>query len=423
MLLTATIAALILVAAALVQWLISVRFYRSFATVQPVRSLGAASAIARQVAVVICVRGCDPSLRESIRGVLHQSYQPYEVHVVVDSRTDDAWNLVEEVAAASQSPVRLHQHEMSLPLTTCSLKCHSILQAISSLTPEIEVVALLDADVTPHAGWLEALVQPLIDPTVGAVTGNQWFEPAGPASWGAHTRSVWNGGAMVLSAMFANPWAGSLAMRLDDIKSSGLLELWQVSIVDDGPVREAIQSLGLRIVFAPSLMMVNGESCTFGYVNRWALRMLTWSRLHEPTFYLSILHAVFSNSVMLASFAVLIAALWFGQWSASLIAASGLIASGVLSVAAYVVARNCVVYSCKLRSQTLPPITWARCWKVFWLVAIAQVIYGVACLRAIFVRRITWRGIDYRLNGKREIERLNYEPFQTDEKAPQQVSI
>ena len=166
-------------------------------------------------------------------------------------------------------------------------------------------------------------------------------------------------------------------MRVDDVRQSGLLDTWQRSIVDDGPIRQAVKKLDLEIRFSPSLVMVNRESCTFGYVNRWVTRMLTWSRLYESTFFLSMLHAVFSNAVMGANFGLLIYSAAVGNGIAFSVALVGLILSGILSVAAYVESRRCAQHSCELRGETLPPLKPVRITALFWLVAVGQAIYGI----------------------------------------------
>ena len=404
----AIVVGIILVGAAIVQWVIAEVFARRFRQSQPV-SFNPANQ--EKAAVIMSVRGCDPSLHESLLGVLHQAYADYQVHVVVDHQTDPAWDFVHRLKSNHDENDVLTIHELRDPSETCSLKCHAIVQALQCVSDDTQLIAFLDADVTPHPQWLSQLTQPLCDPTIGAVTGNQWFEPNAPASIGSLSRSGWHAGSMVLTIIFRNPWAGSFAMRAKDVRKSSLVDTWRHSIVDDGPIRQAVDQLGLKIHFAPSLIMINRESCSFSYVNRWVTRMLTWSRLYEKTFFLSVVHAVFSNSVMIANFAALLVALGTRNWIAAGIAAACLIVSGILSVAAYVVARSCATHSCRLRNESLDPLKWTRLAAVFSVVAIGQAIYGVSCLRAVWMKRIKWREITYELKSKGEVKRLNYQPY------------
>lgn len=407
----AILAAVLLVGAAMIQWVISLLFRRSFTK----RSVFCATSNRqKKVAVVISVRGCDPTLGDSIRGILNQDYENYVVHLVIDHQTDPAWEYVHEIKMKHDQRDVLAIHEMQNPPETCSLKCHSIVQALARIDDESKIIAFLDADVSPHATWISELTGPLEDPSIGAVTGCQWFEPPVPAGIGSLVRSAWNGGAMVPTIHYANPWAGSFAMRVDDIHQSNLSEIWSRSAVDDGPIREAISRLGLKIEFAPSLIMVNREPCSLAYVNRWVTRMLTWSRLYEKTFYLTAIHALFSNVAMLGNFVILLVAILVGSWLAGAISATGLIASGLLSVAAYGEARKCAAFSCSLRGEKLSPVTGQRLAGVFVLVAMAQWVFGRSCFRALRTEQIQWRGIDYEIGGGQEIRRLNYQPYLPD---------
>lgn len=426
----AIIAASSLIGAAVVQQIISMAFQKKFlkheAKLLPEN-------LQNKAAIVMCVRGCDPSLTGALMGVLNQDYKDYEIHLVVDHPSDAAWEVVHEIKANHDPNGILKIQEMQAPSENCSLKCHSIVQAIRSLENDIsekrylgkppEFIALLDADVTPHRTWLAELLGPLVISTTGGVTGNQWFEPSSPAGIGALCRSVWNGGCMVLSINFANPWAGSFAMRMEDLRKSSLLKTWSESVVDDGPITQAVHGIGKQIVVAPSLLMVNRENCTLAYTNRWTTRMLTWSRMHEKTFFITVAHAIFSNTVMLSNFAVLFVAMTMQHWTAVAISLLALVISGLLSTWAYVVGRKCVEHSCLQRNETLDPVSWGRLHSVFWMIAPAHLIYGISCFRAILKKRIAWREIQYELLGGTKVRRLNYQPYKPKQKRDSNVSI
>ncbi len=418
----ATTTSVILISAAVIQLIVARYFLRQFAGKQVVR-LPADSQSG--VAVLMCVRGCDPSLRLALISVLRQEFAHYEVHVVVDHRSDAAWEVVHEVKREFDDQNRLSIHELKAPRDSCGLKCSSLLQGLEQISDATRFLVLLDSDVETHPTWIAELIGPLEhDPTIGLVTGNQWFEPPGGSTWGALVRSSWNAGALVPTVIFGNPWAGTFAMRMRDVRAAELPLIWQKSVVDDGPLRSVMQKLGLKIHFAPSLIMINHENCTFGYVNRWVTRMLTWSRIYEPTFFLSVVHAVFSNVAMFAVLAALIAGLIGGDFRSASIAGGGLLISGLLSVFAYVVVRSAVSQSCGLRNEQLPPMGAIRFIKLLLTVPIAQLIYGVSCLRCLVSQRVQWREITYELTGNSSVKMLDYRPFvQTKEQVRSNVSI
>ena len=359
------------------------------------------------------LRGNDPTLRGAIEGALSQEYDgQYHVRIVVDHESDPSVATLKDLQQNHPHGNRLIYSTMEAPLKTCSLKCHSLSQAVAGLPPEVEYIAMLDADMRPHPNWLAELTRPLNDETVGGVTGTQWFEPpsgAGPGTW---LRSVWNGGATILTIHFANPWAGSFAMRRSDSLASGLIEHWQKSMVDDGPIRAAMQSIDKQIYFAPSLVMVNREHCTLAYTLRWAARMLTWSRLYEPTYWITIAHALFSNVVMLANFAVLVAGSvgWLPR-AAILISLTALVVAGIQCAAAFCVSRSCVAESAKLRGEQLSPLASRHWLWAFAGAAPAHLMFGWGCVVALRTKEIAWRGINYRIKSGGEVERLDYQPF------------
>ena len=410
--------AMLLVGAASVQLLIAVTFRKRF--VADSRTTAQAcdtKSVARPAAVLMSLRGNDPSLRGSIEGALSQNYgDQYLVRIVIDHESDPSLALLEDLQKNHPHGRRLNYSILQSPLKTCSLKCHSLSQAAADLPPEIEYIALLDADVRPHRTWLAELTAPLSNQGVGGVTGTQWFEPPVGAGVGTWLRSVWNGGATILTIHFANPWAGSFAMRRSDLNASGLVDSWQKSMVDDGPIRAAMQSIDKEIRFAPSLVMVNREHCTLSYTFRWAARMLTWSRLYEPTFWITILHASFSNVVMLINFAVLASGLigWLPK-AAIWISLVALIFAGIQCAAAFCVARSCVDASAKLRSENLSPLASRHWFWGFSLAAPAHLMFGWGCAAALLTKEIAWRGIRYRLKARGEVERLNYLPFAESE--------
>ena len=404
-----------LVIAAMIQWGFALAFERSF--LKTCRTATESLAQLPAAAVLLSVRGADPSLTAGIGRLLEQDHPDYQVHVVVDHPHDPAWPLLNAVKSQHPGSHRLVLHTMKPSPDRCSLKCHSLVQACGELPQHIEHIALVDADVTVHPGWLRALTDPLKDETIGAVTGAQWFEPDPDAAWGSWWRSTWNGGALVPTVFYANPWAGSFAIRRDLLETSGLLQRWESAMVDDGPAKNAIAAAGKRQAFAPSLLMINRESCTASFAFGWITRMLTWSRLYEPTFWLTGIHAAFSNSVMLGTMAFflgsLIQILRVGSDSVGLLSATtaSLLISGWLCLLAYRSTRRCVAASCQLRGQSLEPMSALKGWKVMLSAAPAYLMFGVGCVASLMTRTISWRGIRYRVHSGYDVQRLNYEPF------------
>jgi uncharacterized membrane protein YidH (DUF202 family) len=286
-----------------------------------------------------------------------------------------------------------------------------------------QYVALLDADARPHPNWLKELTGPLIDPAIGVSTGNQWFEPARPASWGGLTRSLWNAGALVPTVFFQNPWAGSLAMRMEDVRKGDLKEIWRTTLVDDGPIRDVFKRLGLKVHFSPSILMVNREQSTLPFVRQWIGRMLTWSRLYERTFFTTVVHALVSSAILISAISAFLVNAATGNWHATLFSGGALIVSGMFSLLGWSLVRAGVQYSCTLQGQSLPRIPVTQWFRMALLIVVAQLFYAVGCLRAIFSTHVRWREITYAVDNQRSFQMVEYQPLSRPQTEPSEVSI
>ena len=373
--------------------------------------------------IVLAVRGCDPGLKNTLIRLLDQDYENYEIHIVVDHRKDSAWDVVHQVKSEFDLQRILHVHEMTSPLDTCGLKCSAILQALESLRPESKYLVLIDSDVTPHPSWLRQLVAPLNDPKVGVVTGNQWFEPD-DSNAGSLVRSLWHAGSLVPTAIYSNPWAGSFAMRMEDVERSNLAKIWEKSIVDDGPIRQAVKPLGLKIHFCPNLIMINREKCTLEFVGRYVSRTLTWSKMYEPTFLNTVIHCVSTVGLVVGAVLLLVVSVLMAAWSMAGLLVAGLLVANFVNVTSYFVIRNAVSLSSNLQGRELPPVGIFKVLQLFVLAPVAYFIYGISCCQAALRQKIQWRQITYELRGKSDVKMLGYQRWlPANENETSEVSI
>ena len=366
-------------------------------------------------AILLSIRGCDPSLEKNLVSLLDQDFENYEILAVVDHQSDEAWTTAHHIKSEFDTENRLTIIELDKPLNSCSLKCSALVQAVESLSTEIELIVLVDADVIPHREWLLQATSPLADPQVGVVTGNQWFEPHQPAT-GSLLRSIWNAGALVPTAALANPWAGTCAMRKEEVISSGLLETWKESIVDDGPIRRSFAPLGKQIVFNPELIMVNRENCTVPYVQQYVPRMLTWSRMYEKTFINTFIHMLMLVGSLLATLGLTLASLVSGDWMCVSIGLVALLLNVILNVAGYMIVRGGIRRIESRRDVVkhqhyLDHLTPSRILKLAMLVPVCQIGFGVWTLRSLFIRRVAWRQITYEIKGRNKVRMLQYQPI------------
>ncbi len=365
--------------------------------------------------VFLSIRGCDPSLEKNLVGLLQQDYENYEIVAVVDHHSDQAWSIAQHVKSEFDTEQRLRILELREPRNSCSLKCSALVQAIESLSQDVEVLVLLDADVVPHREWLLQATSPLADPYVGVVSGNQWFEPNSPAI-GSLMRSLWNAGALVPTAALANPWAGTCAMRLADIRRSGLIDIWKESIVDDGPIRKAFEPLQKQVVFNPELIMVNRENCTLDYVDKYVPRMLRWSRMYEKTFINTLIYMLVLLGSLITCLSLSIVSLATGNWLGASLGVLALFLNVTLNIASYIVVRDSIRRIESRRDQVkhqhyLGHLGPGRIMKLAALIPVCQLGFGLWMVKSVFLRRIAWRQITYEIKGRTDIRMLEYQPI------------
>ncbi len=366
--------------------------------------------------IVLSVRGADPTLKAAVRSLSKQHFGDYRICVVVDNKDDPAAKVLESVAGELPDGKLVIRH-LQVPLPNCTLKCSAIAEGIEYVLesdPDVKYFVMVDADSNPPETMLTSLLGGLhSDPQIGLVSGNQWFEPNAPTSVGSLVRSMWYAGALFFSMLFENPWAGAYAMRASDIKKTGLIDCWRKSAVDDGPLKRLFFEHDMKCKSVPGMIVVNREPCTLRFVTRWMTRILTWSRIHEPAFWLTAFQMVYATSLIIVAFATFAWAILCGDLFMTCMTAIAIVVSGILSVLAWTTIRKSVIEN-SVSAKEMEPVTPLRFCAALLTVGIAQAVYAVACTGAIFARRTSWRGVTYSIASK-GVTLESYKPYKGSE--------
>lgn len=358
--------------------------------------------------ILLSLRGADPDLAFGIEALARQNHPDYRVVIVVDSEQDAAWRVLEPIIQRID-PQRLTVQTLKSHSPLCGLKCSALAQAYRSLESDVEIIALVDADIVVHPNWLRSLTAPLADPQVAITTGAQWFEPADTDA-GTWMRSIWNAGASVPTILLGHAWAGSCAMRRQDIEAWKLIELWEKSIIDDGPIAVVAAQSRREIRFVPDAWMINRERCSRRFVGTYLRRMLTWSRLYETTYPLTVAHAVGTVALW--------GVCWIGLWSGLVsglphrqwLGAVPALLFWLSAVIGYYQVRRTAAQVVSWRGETLEPRGFRDFLRIVWLVPATYLLYAWASIAALFVRRILWRGVEYRLEPD-GVRMTHYQPY------------
>ncbi len=432
------------------------------------------SNLLEEVAVVLCLRGADPSLAECLQGIIRQNRIPFQLHIVVDDERDPAIEMVERylpVAVGSQelhlslpSGISCQIHRLSQFPQKCSLKCAALLTAIDKIPAHIDKIAFLDADTIPDKNWLHDLLHPFSYATIpigdfksstgvrseisqstletfgwlpsgqssvsiGATTGNRWFDPPTP-SLGSYLRQVWNAAAVVQMALYNVAWGGSFAVNRETFHNASLGKRWANAFCEDTMLAGQLKKNGIRLFRVPELIVVNREATSIGDACRWIVRQLLTVRLYHRGWPLVALHGLSTGIVGMVApliaavcwlsnlqlLAVVMITCWFlyqflnawllrciTRWNQQLIAARSVFG-------------NCRIDDKEIdevddRLDRHPPQMSSAPVIYFIAMLLAQCVQPLACIVAMFSRRVRWRGIEYKLGVGGDVELIHYRPM------------
>ncbi|HUG68895.1 MAG TPA: glycosyltransferase family 2 protein [Pirellulaceae bacterium] len=362
-----------------------------------------------KAAIVLALRGPDPFLDECVRRLVAQQYPDYTIFLIVDSEEDPVLKDVERVldeTAAENVVVSVLRD----PYNTCSLKCSALIQAVRELDASYEVVAFLDGDALPHPTWLTELVTPLSDAKIGVTYGNRWYVPTS-RSWGTWVRYCWNVGAVIQVWLNDIIWAGSMALKTKTIQEIGLLDAWSRALSVDATVHRQLRKHNLKVLFVPTVMMVNRETISLARFVRWVQRQMVASKSCGAGWRLVGVHAVNLVATQLLALAMLFAGCFMKNQSTILLSGSGLAlywGSALVAIAATEWSMRKTVHS------NGEEVRWNRWTAAIYLVPaflLTQVAYPYALGVALFRRRVDWRGVEYDVRGVNDIRMRNYRSY------------
>ncbi len=395
-----------------------------FSVVQVLFAIGFASALRRhaptppdddklpKVAVLLCLRGGDPFLRNCLEGLFRQQYPNFDIFITVDSRDDPAWKLAEDIIA-DHDISNIHMQPLVERHDTCSLVNSSVVQAIGNLDESYEAIAILDADVIAHPTWLRELVAPLVEKDVAVTSGNRWYMPSNP-TWAALVRYVWNAGAVIQMYWNDYTWGGSLAIKLKMIHESELVEKWTKAFAFDTTIYEEAHRQGYRVKFVPSLMMTNRETVYMRSFYPWVQRQMLLSRLYHPGWPMVLGQALVTSAALVFAGVVAVIAAIGSQWTEVAWALGGLLLFLASVIVILATLESAVRKVLRVRDEAVAWLNPAVVLKLLVSLPLTQAVYSAAIVKTMFMRNVDWRGISYVIDGPFDVRLLEYRPFQTE---------
>jgi cellulose synthase/poly-beta-1,6-N-acetylglucosamine synthase-like glycosyltransferase len=347
-----------------------------------------------RVALFVPCKGVDLELEESLHTLLRQDYGNYEVTFIVESPDDPAYAMVRRVTDAH--PQADWGVIIAGEASSSGQKVHNLLAATENLPPDVEYLAFVDSDARPNHYWLRALVSELVRKEVGAVTGYRWFVPRQPSLANHLLYSInCNYASLVGKDSPLCVWGGSWAIRREAFEQLGVREAWKGTLSDDLVVSRVIRRAGLRIEFEPACMVASPLDNTMGETLSFIRRQYVIAKHYLPFGWLSALLLVsFANLVLFGSMVAV-------GWTLASGLLSPWIPAGILAVLYLAsVYRGLVRHD--LAAIYFPDqrdrLRKARRFDV-WAGPFVGLVNWLALAISVVGRRITWRGITYRIRG------------------------
>ncbi|MEO1428828.1 MAG: glycosyltransferase family 2 protein [Cyanobacteria bacterium J06633_8] len=364
-----------------------------------------------KTAVILCLRGTDPFLPNCIRALLEQDYPQYELKIIVDSQEDPAWQVANDTVAESNA-TNVQISPLKIASTVCSLKCSSLIQAVSELDSSHKVVALVDADAVVHPTWLRELVSPLMHAKIGATTGNRWYISKG-RYLGTLIRYIWNISAVIQMYLYGICWGGSLAIKTQVIHETQILEKWAVALSEDTMLKAILAEHDLQVKFVPSLLILNREESTVPSLNNWIKRQLLISRLYHPQWWLVVMEAIFSILLPSVIFVLMLLNCFLGNWQISGLLLTYyslyIFALLLITITVEIAVRKVISYR-----WLMPKLSLTTLMKTLIGIPLTHWLYGFALVSSMWISKVSWRNIIYRIKKPFNIQLTQYQPYQSD---------
>lgn len=194
-----------------------------------------------KVKVIVPCKGADVELSKNLASLKNQSYKNFSIVAVVDSENDQACYFIRE-------------NKLNMLLSRQQGKGSGKVKAISTAIAEdrdSDIFVLVDSDTRVNSHWLENLIYPLSDQTVGIVSTYPIYESVGkPGIWD-YIKKVW--GYVGINMMEFRPtrfaWGGSIAFRKNFLNSQDFQE-FSSSISDDSTLTKLCKEKSLKIAYA-----------------------------------------------------------------------------------------------------------------------------------------------------------------------------
>ena len=331
--------------------------------------------------------------------LLEQDYDDYEVSFIVESADDPACAAIRR--AMADHPWMSARLVVAGRAADSGQKVHNLLAATARLSPRIEYLAFADSDARPRPEWLRMLLSRLHRPHIGAITGYRWFVPGANSPANMLLYSV-NCNVMSLLGRDSHNllWGGSWAIRREVFDNINLRSAWKGTLGDDLIAGRLLRKAKMQVRFEPACVVASPIDHSLPEAISFLRRQYQLGFFYARDWWaFAALSATFSNLVWLGNLGLL-------AWGCLKGASWAWIPAAVISLL-YVLAACRGKLRQELADLYFPHLrrTLGKAKRFdIWFQPAIGLVHGIIILSAGFGRRVSWRGIGYRLSAQGKIE-------------------
>ena len=237
------------------------------------------------VAVIVPCKGHnDPRFEDNLFSIINQDYAgPAQFVFCVESDADTATPMLRALAHQFSNV----QICIAGPAVHSAQKIFNVLQGMAC-APSADIFLIADADIQPHATWLQEMVAPFQNPQISAVTGYYRRLPAQPHfQLGDYLAGVFTAVLTILTAdnRVESLWGGSMALRKAVLDKYNLYEYLSTQVVDDLALMRVWHQYRLKRHFAPNCTLKSYCNMSTQDSIEWLARQFQYMQIYFKGLY------------------------------------------------------------------------------------------------------------------------------------------
>jgi ceramide glucosyltransferase len=241
------------------------------------------------VAVLKPLCGLEPDLTLNLGSFCDQAYPQYEVIMGARDPSDPALRVAADIARQPGRPARV---VIGAPSLGSNLKVNTL--AHLGAHTQADIVVIADSDIRVDRHYLAAVVEPLLDPTVGVVTCLYRGAPTDSlwSRFGALAINEWFLPSVLVSRALGSETycsGSTMAMRREVLQAIGGFEALAPLLADDHELGVRIRRLGLRSIVSHYEVATTVDEPSFAALLNHELRWMRTIRTVQPLGHLCLL--------------------------------------------------------------------------------------------------------------------------------------